>query len=39
MPLYFIRHGESEANERNQFAKQWKRKWRPSRTPRIEDDR
>lgn len=20
MPLYFIRHGESEANERNQFA-------------------
>jgi predicted RNase H-like nuclease (RuvC/YqgF family) len=26
-------------NERNQFAKQWKRKWRPSRTPQIEDDR
>jgi alcohol dehydrogenase YqhD (iron-dependent ADH family) len=26
-------------NERNQFAKQWKRKWRPSRTARIEDDR
>jgi type II secretory pathway component PulM len=25
--------------ERNQFGKQWKRKWRPSRTPEIEEDR
>ena len=26
-------------NERNRFSKQWKRKWRPSRSPQIEDDR
>jgi hypothetical protein len=25
--------------ERDQFAKQWKRKWRPSRAPQPEEDR